>query len=161
MTYTTPITTDRDAVRFWVQDTDVDNELLTDDEYDFLLERWLPVRDSRIFVAAMAAEVIAAKFAREVSVSADGVSVGTSELASRYQALAVKLRDQAHEDSAAGAFPDLGGVLFDEYRDPTIKPLRFGIGSMDNYEVGRQDYGDYDPGLDPNDPNDPRVSRRE
>ena len=119
------------------------------------------MRASVVFVAAMAAEVIAAKFTREVSVSADGVSVGTSELASRYQQLATKLRDQAHEDSAAGAFPDLGGVMFDEYRDLTIKPLRFGIGSMDNYEAGRQDYGDYDPGQYPYPQNDSLVSGNE
>jgi hypothetical protein len=161
MSYTTPIATDRDAVRFWVQDTDPSNELMSDDEIDYLLETWLPIRSSVVFVASMAAEVIAAKFTREVSVSADGVSVGTSELAAKYQQLAAKLRNQAHEDSAAGAFPDLGGVMWDEYRDLTIKPLRFGIGSMDNYEAGRQDYGDYDPGQHPYPDSDPLVSGNE
>lgn len=146
MSYTSPADSDKDSVRFWVQDTDVNNELLSDAEIEYLLATWLPVRPSVIFVAAVAAEVIAAKFTREVSVSADGVSVQVSDLAAKYQALAAKLRDQAKEDVAAGALPDVGGVLFGEYRDPTIKPLIFGVGFMDNYEVGRANYGDYDPG---------------
>jgi hypothetical protein len=145
MTYAGPAASDKDAVRFWVQDTDVSDELLSDSEITYLLDKFLPVHPSVIFVAAMAAEVISAKFAREVSVSADGVSVGTSELASKYRDLASKLRDQAKEDLSAGAFPDLGGVMWDQYKDQSIKPLIFGVGFMDNIEAGRADYGDYDP----------------
>lgn len=145
MAYAGPAASDKDAVRFWVQDTNPADELLTDSEITYLLDKFMPVHPSVIFVASMAAEVISAKFAREVSVSADGVSVGTSELASKYRDLAMKLRDQAKEDLSSGAFPDLGGIMWDQYKDQSIKPLVFGVGFMDNIEVGRADYGDYDP----------------
>jgi len=145
MSYDGPGASEKDEVRFWIQDTDPTDEILADEEIEYLLSKWLPIHFSVVFVASIAAEVIAARFAREVSVSADGVSVGASELLARYQQLAVKLRDQAREDLSAGAIPDFGGVMFDPTHDSGIKPLVFGIGFMDNYEVGRADYGNYDP----------------
>jgi hypothetical protein len=149
-TYTgDPATSDRDAVRFYVQDTDPDFQLISDEEIDFLLTKWDPqVPDTPLFVAALAAEALAARFAREVSVSADGVSVQVGDLQARYNDLAVKLRDQYKASLNAGA-PDYSAFLFDQSWDPTIKPLVFGVGFMDNYEAGKQDYGDYDPGESP------------
>lgn len=144
MTYNGPTASDKDVVRFWLQDTDADDELLTDSEIQYLIDYWKPVHSSMVYIASLAAEVVAARFTREVSVSADGVSVATSELASRYQQLAAKLRDQAKEDSSAGVFPDVGGIMYDPRHDPFIKPLVFGVGFMDNPEAGRADYGDYD-----------------
>ena len=139
-----PASSDKDAVRFWVQDTDQSVPLLSDEEIDYLLSMWTPQYGSVIFVAAMAAEVIAAKYTGEVSVAADGVSVQVGDLSARFQLLAQRLRAQ-YKNESAGAEPFLTGVMWDEVRDASIKPLIFGVGFMDNYEVGKADYGDYSP----------------
>ena len=50
-----PASTERDAVRFWVQDTDSAVPLLSDQEIDYLLGMWMPQYGSVIFTAATAA----------------------------------------------------------------------------------------------------------
>lgn len=148
MSYVGPQDSPKDTVRFLLQDTDVTNEFFTDSEIEYLIETWYPVRSSFAYVAAVGAEMLSARFASEVSVSADGVSVSVSELQNKYQLLAERLRSQAKEEQAAGAEPITGGILWGEFPDPMVKPLTFGVGFMDNYEVGRADYGDYHPGED-------------
>ena len=135
-----PSFSDVDAIRFLVGDTNSDDELLSDSEIEWLLDQWLTRYDSVTYVAAVAAETIAGKFAREVTVSADGVSVGSSELQSKFEQLATSLRDQYKAEIVAGA-PDAGGVLWGETYDTTIKPLSFSKGMHDNREAGMQDYG--------------------
>lgn len=144
-----PSTSDRDAVRFYVQDTDPDFQLISDEEIDFLLTKWDPqVPETALYVSALASEALAARFAREVSVSADGVSVQIGDLQARYTDLAMRLRDQ-YKATLKSAAPDYSAYLFDMAWDPTIRPLVFGVGFMDNYLAGKQDYGDYDPGESP------------
>lgn len=142
-----PATSHRDAVRFYVGDIDPALQLLQDEDLDFLLDKWLDLYGSDLMVAAGAAEIIANHFAREVSVSADGVSVGSAELQEKYNLLATNLREM-YKIEQIGT-PIVPG-LWDTAYDPSIKVLRFGIGFTDNYLVGRQDYGDYDPGNFPN-----------
>jgi len=144
-----PSSTQLDELRFWIQDTDPSNPLMDDEGLLYLLGVWMPKTNSVLYAAAITAELLASKFARLVSVSADGVSVQMSELQSRYTALAARLREQYKADGALTSAPYLSGVMWDETRDVSIKPLRFGVGMTDNYEAGRQDYGDYDPGNDP------------
>jgi hypothetical protein len=135
-----PSSSNTDAVRFLVGDTDPADVLLTDDEIDWLLSVWIPKYDSVTYVAAVAAEVIAGKFAREVSMSADGVSIGVNELQQKYESLAASLRDQYKAETTAVA-PDVGGMLWDEEFDSSIKPLVWAKGMHDNPEAGRQEYG--------------------
>lgn len=142
-----PATSHRDAVRFYIGDIDGSMQLLQDEDIDFLLDKWMPVYNSDLLVAAGAAEIIANHFAREVSVSADGVSVGADVLQQKFNDLAVNLRDMYKIEQIGS--PILPG-LWDLGWDYTIKPLRFGIGFTDNWEAGRQDYGDYDPSGYPN-----------
>ena len=142
-----PATGHKDAVRFYVGDIDPSIQLLQDEDIYFLIGKWMPVYNSDLMVAAAAAEIIANHFAREVTVSADGVSVGSDALQQKYDTLAQNLRDM-YKIEQQGT-PIIPG-LWDPSWDPTIKPLRFGIGFMDNYEAGRQDYGDYDPSGYPN-----------
>jgi len=139
-----PATSDKDAVRFHMQDTDIDRPLLSDEELEYLITQWSEKYDSLILVSAVACEIVAGKYAGQVSVSADGVSVSVGELQGKYDLLASSLRDQYKLEQAAS--PLLEGVLHQLEPDPFIEPLRFGIGFMDNIRVGRQDYGDYDPG---------------
>jgi hypothetical protein len=142
-----PANSPLDELRFWLQDTDPDNELLNDEELTYLLGLWIPKTGSVIFTAAVAAEVVAAKYTGEISVSADGVSISTSDLQQRYIALAQRLRDQYKADTATSSVPITGGIMWDDNYDGTIKPLVFGIGSMDNRFAGQQDYGNYIPGF--------------
>jgi hypothetical protein len=130
-----PSSSNTDAVRFLVGDTDPADVLLTDDEIDWLLSVWIPKYDSVTYVAAVAAEVIAGKFAREVSMSADGVSIGVNELQQKYESLAASLRDQYKAETTAVA-PDVGGMLWDEEFDSSIKPLVWAKGMHDNPEYG-------------------------
>lgn len=74
------------------------------------------------------------------SLVADGISVGSSELQTKYNQLATDLREQ-YKASVVGAGPDAGGIEFGEEYDPSIKPLTWGKGMHDNIEAGRQDYG--------------------
>jgi len=140
-----PGSSDKDSVRFYVGDTDSSFPLLTDEEVQFLLDQWNTDYNAPLYVAAVAAEVISGRFAREVSVSADGVSVQLSELQERYNNLAVSLRDQYK--ALYGFFDPVtaANILSIEW-DPEIKPLVFGIGFNDNYLAGRQNYGDFHPG---------------
>jgi len=142
-----PATSDLDEVRFWTQDVVVGRQLLSDEEINFLIEKWYVPTGSLILVASVACEVIAAKVAADVNVSADGVSVSVGDLQQRYITLAQRLRDQAKMDFDDEMDLDFSEDLWDntEYSD-SIAPLVFGIGFMDNWEAGRQDFGNYHPG---------------
>jgi len=138
-----PATSDRDAVRFWVQDTDASDPQLTDEQLDFLLARYLTAT-STVFVAAAAAGALASRYAGEPDVSADGVSLSFAASFQRYTDLAARLRAQYVADRVAlgtGTMDFTG--QFDLSQDPFIDPLCFGLGMHDNYLAGRQDFGSW------------------
>lgn len=135
-----PASSDRDQVRFYLQDVDQGRQLLADEEIDFVLAQWDSAFGSPLYSAAVCAEVIAARFAAEVSVSADGVSVDQGTLQARYNDLAASLRDQYH--ALYGANGPIGASDFGLDNDPTIAALSFGVGFQDNERAGSQDYGD-------------------
>jgi len=140
-----PGASEKDQVRFYLGDVDATFPLLTDEEITFLISQWDDAYNGALYAAAVAAEVISGRFAREVSVSADGVSVQLSELQDRYNNLASSLRDQYK--ALYGFFdPVTAANILDDNFDPSIKPLVFGIGFNDNYLAGRQSYGDFHPG---------------
>lgn len=134
-----PAAADVDVVRFWLQDTDPNVRFLADLEIQYLLDVWMPVTDSIVDVAAQAAEVIATKFAGIVSVSADGVSVNTADISTRYAERAAALRTMAKELRIGEI--DITNLLWGQDWDWSIDPLNFGIGFQDNIEAGRQNYG--------------------
>lgn len=134
-----PADSESDEVRFYLSDTEAP-AFLTDEEIQFLLDRWLPVYDSPIMVAAMAAEAISSKFIGETSITADGVSVDVSGLADRFQALAARLRVMYQEHGLGGEV-DISNVMVGTSWDPRIRALMFGIGLHDNLEAGQQEYG--------------------
>ena len=140
-----PSASEKDQVRFYVGDVDSTFPLLTDEEIGFLLTQWDEAYNGPLYVAAVAAEVISGRFAREVSVSADGVSAQIGELQQRYDTLANSLRDQYK--ALYGFFdPVTAANILNDTFDPSIKPLIFAIGFNDNYQAGRQNYGDFHPG---------------
>ena len=135
-----PATSVLDELRFILQDTDTAFQLLTDEELNYLLAAWIPRYDSITYVAAVAAATIARKFTGIVTVTADGVSVDTSSLASRFTEQARALREE-YKAAQIGAQVDIENVLIGSSHDDTIRPLRFSVGLHDNAEAGSQDFG--------------------
>jgi hypothetical protein len=133
-----PSDSDLDAIRFYVQDTDTADALIQDEEIQFLIDTWYPLSNSLIYIAAVTAEVIASKFAREVSSSADGVSVSSDQLQAKYQSLAEQLRDQYTREVSASSGVSFTSDMWDLQHDPSIKPLSFSIGMDDNPLGGAQ-----------------------
>ena len=127
-----------DAVRFLVGDVDSTEPQLQDAEIEFLVATWEGM--SMYYVAGMAAEAIAAKYAREINISADSQSLSTGDLQEKYLSLAQRLF-ALHEQLLAGGLVDAGGVTTGEQPDPTVRPLSFGKGMHDDPEAGQQDYG--------------------
>jgi hypothetical protein len=142
-TYGDPESSDKDAVRFLLGDTSTANALLQDEEINWLLTRWLPLHGTIEYVASVAAETIAAKYAREANYSADGVSISLAQLGQQFRDLAASLRSQ-HKSLLVGGQVDVGGITPGEEHDPSVKSLDFGTGMHDNHEAGRQNYGDRD-----------------
>lgn len=138
-----PTSSTKDEIRFLIGDTDTNDQLLTDEEITYLLDTWLDVHGTTLYVASMACETIAAKLTREISYSADGVSVSLSELQAKYDRQAESLRAQ-HKELLVGGAPDVGGISPYGEPDLGIAPFIFGTGMSDNRLAGRQDYGDRD-----------------
>jgi hypothetical protein len=134
-----PGSSGKDQVRFYVQDTDITRQLLSDEEINFLLAQWVNAYGSPIYTAAVAAEVIASKFVGEVNVSADGVNVDQGSLFQRYNDLADSLR--AQYKALYGVSAPVAEDIFPLDYDPTLVPLTFGIGFQDNARAGSQEYG--------------------
>ena len=140
-----PSTSDKDEVRFLTQDTDPDFPLLSDEEIGWLIGKWGQAYDSNIMVAAVAAALIARKFAGLVTVSADGVEVDVSGLHDRYVGIAQELRDEYARMQDVGGAVDLTNLMIGVDIDPSIQPLSFARGMHDNPEAGRQDFGGWWP----------------
>lgn len=130
-----------DQVRFLVQDTEEGAFLLSDAEIEWLVTKWWPLYDSVTYVASVAAAVISRKYAGLVDVSADGVSVSTSQLATRYRELALDLRQEYNREAGVGGAIDIENLMADFTPDPSIEPLNFGMGVHDNLAAGEQEYG--------------------
>jgi uncharacterized protein (DUF39 family) len=135
-----PTSSDRDELRFLVQDTDSDLPLLQDEELDYLISRWMPRYDSLIYVGAVAAAIISRKFAGVVNVSADGVSVNVADVSDRYATIAAALRAEYKEAQESGEV-DISKIMYGATLEPDIAPLVFGIALHDNIEAGQQSYG--------------------
>jgi len=91
-TYVDTLSTNRDKVRFLVQDTDSTRPLLTDDEIAFLIAEWADVYDA----AANAADILAAKFAGKADYSKSVGDLSLNETfssqASSYKELSKSIR---------------------------------------------------------------------
>jgi len=91
-TYTAGSTADRDRIRLEIGDTDSDRVLFEDAELDDFLTQ---EGDSVMGSAARACEVLAVRFARDFTFSADGGSFQKSNVTQMYQKLARRLRNRA------------------------------------------------------------------
>lgn len=141
--YSSPDASEKDAVRFLLQDTNSSEWLLSDEEIQYALTKWYDVYGTVEYVAAVLADNLSARYAREASYSADGVSINLAQSAQQFRDLATMLREQ-HRDSLVGGFPDVGGISPYEGSLPDVKPFSFGTGMHDDKSAGRQDYGSND-----------------
>lgn len=102
-TYTAnPATVTIDAVRFLVGDTDEYDPLVQDEEINFAIA----LKGPGYGAAWVIANALAAKFTRQVTASAGGISTSASERASQYTALAATMYNML----ASGVVPSFGGV---------------------------------------------------
>jgi hypothetical protein len=141
--YDVPGASDKDTIRFLLQDTDphaAGEWLVTDEEIQWAYDTWYPLYNSHNYVAATLADTIAARYAREASYSADGVSISLGPVGEQYRALAASLREQ-DKQLHVGGYPDVGGIAPDEQLQPGTKPFSFGKRMHDNIEAGPQEYG--------------------
>ena len=91
-TYVGPATSDRDKVRFLIQDTDSTNPHITDEEILWLLAEWADPYDA----AANAADVLAGRFAHKSNYSKSvgdlSLSENFADQCAHFQELARNLR---------------------------------------------------------------------
>ncbi len=125
-----PATSDRDKVRFLVFDTDTNEQLINNEEIDWLLTE----QTSVYMAAANAAEAIAAKFAKDVTRSAVGLSATVGNRSSFYLRLADTLRAQVgttnnHGEVFSGGLTISGKDALDGDTD-AVQP-GFKIGQFD------------------------------
>lgn len=93
-TYTAdPANSDRDAVRLAIGDTDTSDQQLQDSEIEYYLGLFGVAGSGRVIpAAARACDGLAAKYARQVNTTNQGLSVGASDRMAHYQSLAESLR---------------------------------------------------------------------
>lgn len=129
-----PAANDRDKIRFLVQDTDVVDQLLSDEEIAWLLTK-NGVQES----AAEAAEAIAAKFSRKADTTVGEVRVALGQRAEGYRKLAASLRARTGIEAEVYA----GGLSRDEKtsdaEDTDLVQPTFTRGQMDNPLAPGQD----------------------
>ena len=91
-TYIDPTNSNRDKVRFLIQDTDSTNPHMTDEEVNWLISEWADVYDA----ASAAADILAGSYAHKANYSKSVGDLTLSETFStqseRFQALASTLR---------------------------------------------------------------------
>lgn len=131
-----PASSNRDAVRFLIGDTDTTDQQLQDAEIDWLLVE----NPNPNMAAAHACEALAAKYARQVSTTNLSLSVSAGDRQAQYLMLATKLRRQAQD---GGATMFVGGTSIAEKLERAenadeVQPA---------FQIGEDDY--YSPTIDP------------
>lgn len=130
--YNPNLTSDLDKVRLAIGDTDSTNPLFSDEE----INAQLAIYGSVLETAATFAESAAAKYARMVNISVDGLSTSYSDLARNFANLAERLRARAAEELAGLGVPVVNGIsvsemqAVDENQDRV--PSQFKVGQFDN-----------------------------
>lgn len=135
-----PATSELDAIRYLIGDTSVSDALVSDEEIQYSLDKFLPLYGTEEWVAASILDTLAARYAREASFAADGVNVTLAGLQEQFSAQAEKLRSQ-HKSLFVGALVDVGGIDAYEQPDTSVKPTAFGTGMHDNRAAGLQEPG--------------------
>lgn len=139
-----PADSRKDAIRALLGDTggvDGSGWILSDQEIDYFDSLVTPSYDDPFMSAAVCADIIAGRYAGEVNISADGVSISADNLMQKYAALAASLRTTYKTVAGAGGYPLVGGIDAFTVVDPTVRPKNFSVGQDDNYRAGYQYQG--------------------
>lgn len=118
-----PGSTTRDEVRFLVGDTDTSDQQLTDEEIAWLLSE----EGSALGAAVLAAEQLAAKFARLASQSTGGISISFGERQTNYAGLASRLRRRMLGGVYAGGISIAEKTAEDEDDDRVVPFFKRGM----------------------------------
>jgi hypothetical protein len=124
----------RDRVRFLIGDTDPDDPQLQDGEIDGLLG---DVENLPQWAAPLAADALAAKYARQVSYSAGRQSRQLGDRASHYRELAAELRRAAARYVVPVSTGQEVSADREDSQDAALKQPNFVIGQMDNRDAIR------------------------
>ena len=119
-----PTTSDKDEVRFYLQDTDVATPYMSDEEIDFLISEWQPRFDNNIGIAAVAADRLADRYAGVVDVVADGVKATISALSDNFAKVAARLRALYVSRQSTGEV-DIANLMVGMQPDLSIQPTIF------------------------------------
>ena len=122
-----PASSDLDSVRFLVFDTDTNDQLLSDEEINWVLTEQSNIR----LAAADCCEAIAAKFAKDINRSVVGISANPGSRAAFYLELADRIRAQAtqtsqHAEIFAGGLTISGKDELDSNTDAVQPAFKFG-----------------------------------
>lgn len=140
MTFTysgTPSASQRDAIRFLLNDTDSTDVLLQDEEISYLISTW-----SNTYEAARGgAEVIASRFTRDAdniskTVGDISISKSFSNKAKEYRALAKSLFEQRMRLSPPTPTINAQAIESTVNRDPFTPTTDFYLGEFDNPRNG-------------------------
>lgn len=133
MVFTTGTSTDIGKVRFYVGDTDTNDQILQDDAVQLALDS---EGGGVLAGAAVAAEAIAAFYARKADKKVGSLSIAYSQLYDHYMALATRLRAKAA--TSAGAYA--GGISVSDKESVEDDSDRvvpaFTVDMLDNPNVG-------------------------
>lgn len=102
-TYVNTLATSRDQIRWYVGDTDTNDQLVADEEITFAVAQNPDVR----LAAAEVADAISRKFARYATVRTQDTTVDFTARAKQYRDVAMALREQF---ALRGAKPFAGGI---------------------------------------------------
>jgi len=117
--YDTSLTEAKDKVRFYIGDTDTNDQLLQDEEINFLLTETQNVLQA----ASRAAKALAAKFSRQADKAVGDLRISLSQKAQAYMSLAADLEKRALTSSA-----------YPTWQEPE-EDARFELGMMENDSV--------------------------
>lgn len=124
-----PTTTQKDEVRFLLGDTDVNSQLISDEEINYLLLKY----NSPLSAAINGSRALAAKFARFADETTGDISVKNSQISKRYAELADTLKSQLSETGIqvfAGGISQ--GRIESNRKDDDRTKEKFAIGMDDN-----------------------------
>ena len=129
--YTEGSSADRDRVRLEIGDTDSSRALFQDAELDDFLSQ---EGDNVMGSSARACEVLAVRFARDFSFSADGASFQKNQVTLMYQKLARRLRNRARGTTTVVPRRKDGYSVYTDSDEVTgLNILDSGIGQYGRY----------------------------
>lgn len=105
-----PSTSNKDAVRFVISDTDVNNQLISDEEINWAVTTYGTV----IMAAARIARSLAFKYAASVEKAIGDLRIKYSDRFSHYEALANKLEEDASQGIDLRPNFFVGGTSIDD-----------------------------------------------